>query len=148
MELPQIYENMLIEYCSGNLINESFIGDYIENTDEFDMELVEEIKLDEYTLFLAKDEGNNYWLGLTSGERLCFNPEQQNRKYPCLADHIKIGVAKQLLVVLKTWTKKYGYILVGSFDVKKLKSYYKILKFAKFDVTTFRNGPFEWYMIR
>jgi hypothetical protein len=51
MELPQIYENMLIEYCSGNLINESFIGDYIQNTDEFDMELVEEIKLDEYTLF-------------------------------------------------------------------------------------------------
>lgn len=147
MELPQIYENMLREYNSLNIISESFIGDYIQNTNEFDMVLVEEVKIDEYTLFLAKDRGNNYWLGLTSGERLCFNAEQQNKKYPCLSDNIKIGAAKQFFKILKSWISKYGPILVGSFDVKKLKNYHRILKFANFDIATFNAGGFEWFRV-
>jgi hypothetical protein len=147
MELPLIYENMLRDYFNLNVIDESFIGDYIEKTNEFDMTLVEEVKIDEYTLFLAKDEVNHFWLGLTSGERLCFNPEQQNIKYPCLTDNIKINVAKQFLQLLKIWIEKYGPILIGSYDAKKLKTYRKILSLAKFNIVDFNEDNFIFFSV-
>jgi predicted RNA-binding protein with RPS1 domain len=101
---------------------------------QYGQRIVDEVESGPYSMILVVSQSGEYQVGLTSFQQNFTKPEHQQDKQssPKEKKEIKQNF-KKMVDKLTEWINKYGRITIGSFNLRKIKKYYSLLKSVGFN---------------
>lgn len=114
-----------------NILSEILQLSDLRNIEMYGGKIVDEIESGPYSMALIIFPSGEYQIGLTSFDNNFTTPEHQRDNKNLLRNKKKIKQNFNVVVdKIREWLNKYKRIRIGSFNIRKVKRYYELLKSA------------------